>query len=105
MIWHIEYTPEADSDIEGIFAYIADVLLVPETAKKQVDRILDAIDSLTDMPFRYRLYDKEPWHSQGLCVMPVDRYLVFYLPDEVRQFVYIIRIMYAGRKIERLLPE
>jgi toxin ParE1/3/4 len=34
------------------------------------------------MPFRYQLYEKEPWHSKGLRVLPIDNYLVFYMPVE-----------------------
>jgi len=105
MIWYVEYSAEAYTDIAGIHQYISDVLFAPDAAEKQFNRIMDAIDSLTRLPLRYRLYDKEPWRSRGLRVMPVDRYLIFYLPDEVRQIVYIVRIMYAGRNIEAGLAE
>ena len=43
MIWRVEYSPEADMDLEGIHQYIADNLLAPETAGRQANRIMDAI--------------------------------------------------------------
>jgi len=103
MTWTVDYTEDARRDLQSIYDYIADVLLVPETAAKQVDRIMDAADSLDHMPLQFRLYDHEPWRSKGLRVMPVDRYLVFYLPIEARNTVAIIRIMYGGRDIEKHL--
>jgi len=103
MTWNIYYTDDAQEDLQGIYDYISDVLLAPETAEKQTDRIMDAADSLDHMPLRHRLYDHEPWRSKGLRVLPVDNYMLFYLPNEVDRAVAIIRIMYGGRDFERHL--
>lgn len=55
------------------------------------------------MPERHRLYEREPWKSRGLRVLPIDNYVIFYIPDAVTMIVTIIRIMYAGRDIENQL--
>lgn len=57
------------------------------------------------MPMRYTRYEEEPWHSQGLRFLPVDNYLIFYLPDEITSVVNIIRIMYGGRDVKKQLSE
>ena len=80
-------------------------MLVPEAAAGQTERIMKAARSLEQMPMRHRLYEEEPWHSQGLRVLPVDNYLVFYMPDETRATVNIIRIMYGGRDIDKQLND
>ena len=98
--WVILYTGKAESDLEAIFEYLAFELQEPNTAKKQLVRILDAIEALSHMPFRYRLYDKEPWTSKGVRVLTVQNYLVFYQPNEQTSAITIIRIMYGGRDIE-----
>jgi len=105
MIWNVFYTDEAQEDLQGIYDYIAYVLLVPEAAARQADRIMDAVDSLDHMPLRYRLYDHEPWRSKGLRMLSVDNYVLFYLPNETDGTVAIIRIMYGGRDFERQLGE
>ena len=105
MIFHVAYSAEARQDLRDIYEYIAYELLVPETAAGQTERIMKAIRSLEQMPMRHRLYEEEPWHSQGLRVLPVDNYLVFYLPDETSPTVNIIRIMYGGRDIDKQLNE
>jgi toxin ParE1/3/4 len=43
------------------------------------------------MPLRYHLYKKEPWHSKGLRVLPVDNYLTFYLPAEAKTADVILK--------------
>jgi toxin ParE1/3/4 len=95
MTWVVDYANSAKQDLRDIYDYIADVLLEPVTAEKQTERIMDAADSLDHMPLRYRLYDKEPWRSKGLRILPVDNYIVLYIPDESNHTVIIIRIVYG----------
>ena len=99
MNWEVIYTVDAEQDLQDIYEYISDVLLEPVIAQRQTNRIMDSIDSLDNMPLRHHLYDTEPWRAKGLRVLPVDNYLVFYLPDESRNIVAIIRIMYGGRDV------
>ncbi len=105
MIYDVVYTAEARQDLRDICEYIAYELLVPEIASSQVDRIMKAARSLEQMPMRYTRYEEEPWYSQGLRFLPVDNYLIFYLPDETTRVVNIIRIMYGGRDVKRQLRE
>lgn len=88
-----------------IYEYIAYELLAPETAARQTARIMKEIRSLEEMPMRYRLYDEEPWHTQGLRIFPVNHYLIFYLPNQTESSVTVARIMYGGRDIRRQLSE
>jgi toxin ParE1/3/4 len=103
MNWEVTYTLDAEQDLQDIHRYISEVLLEPVIAQRQTTRIMDAIDSLNDMPLRHQQYDHEPWRTKGLRFLPVDNYLVFYLPDELRGVVAIIRIMYGGRDVNRQL--
>lgn len=66
---------------------------------------MDTVAKLNEMPLRYPLYQKEPWYSKGVRVLPVDNYLAFYLPVETKTTVAIIRIMYGGRDIEVQLQQ
>ncbi len=61
--------------------------------------------SIDEIPMRFRLYDEELWHCAGLRFFPVDDYLVFYLLDEPKNTVNIVRIMYGGRDVHRQLSE
>ena len=105
MIFNVVYSSEARQDLRDIYEYIAYELLEPDTAAGQTNRIMKAARSLEQMPMRHRLYEEEPWHSQGLRFLPVDNYLIFYLPDEITSVVNIIRIMYGGRDVKRQLSE
>lgn len=99
MKYSIQFSTQAECDLRGIFSYIAFTLQSVLNATGQLNRLEKRIASLSEMPERYRAYEKEPWRSRGLRVMPVDNYLVFYIPDRELQTVTVIRIMYGGRDI------
>lgn len=77
-------------------------ILAGENAVRQLNRIQTAIESLDEMPLRNRVYDKEPWKTRNLRIMPVDNYLVFYLTETEALKVTILRIMYGGREITNI---
>ena len=81
MIYEVELSEQADSDLRGIFEYISFELQSPENASGQLDRLEEQILSLDTMPERYRKYEKEPWKSRELHILPVDNYVVLYIPD------------------------
>lgn len=103
MMFDVQISEQADKDLRGIFEYIAFELLEPENAAGQLDRLEAAFDMLGFMPEKHRRYEKEPWRSRGLRVVPVDNYLVFYIPDMEAQKVTVIRVMYCGRDMDKEL--
>ena len=103
MIYEVEVSEQADNDLRGIFEYIALELQSPENASRQLDHLEEQILSLGTMPERYRKYEKEPWKSRGLHVLPVDNYVVLYISDSNKKVVTILRVMYAGRDIDNQL--
>ena len=103
MKYKIVLTKQADTDLRGIYEYIAFTLLEPETAARQLDTIQKGILSLDEMPERFRVFEKEPWYSRGLRQMPVDNFIVFYIPRAEDEIVTVIRVMYGGRDIDKQL--
>ena len=103
MNYEVRLTTEAENDLRGIFEYIAFELQSPQNAAGQLDRLEQCIMSLDQMAERFRVYEKEPWHSRDLRIMPVDNYLVFYIPNHEEQTVKIMRVIYGGRDIDKQL--
>ena len=79
MIYEVEVSEQADRDLREIFEYIAFELQSPENAIGQLDRLEEQILSLDAMPKRYRKYEKEPWKSRELRILPVDNYVILYI--------------------------
>lgn len=105
MTFQVKITAPAEQDLRAIYDYIAEDLQSPQIADGWLDRLEKSILSLDRMPERFRQYEKEPWKSHGLRVMPFENYLVFYIPKPEEQTVYIIRVMYGGRDIDSQLKQ
>ena len=103
MIYEVEVSKQADSDLRGIFEYIAFELQSPENASGQLNRLEEQILSFDAMPKRYRKYEKEPWKSREFHILPVDNYVILYIPNSDKKIVTILRVMYAGRDIDNQL--
>jgi len=101
--YKVRITEEALSDMEEIYRYIAKKLLSPENARRQYNRIADAILGLDVLPARYRLVAFEPERSAGLHRMPVDNYSVFYIIRA--DCVIVTDVLYSASDIEQRLKE
>lgn len=101
MKFNVELTEQADKDLRSIYLYISVDLNSPENAIKQIKRLWDAILSLDELPQRYRRYEDEPWHSRGIRVLPVDKYIPFVKEKIVR----IATVMYSNRNIDEHLSK
>ena len=105
MKYTIFIAKKAEEDLGEIFEYLAYKVMAGENAVRQLNRIQTAIESLDEMPLRNRVYDKEPWKTRNLRIMPVDNYLVFYLTETEMLKVTILRIMYGRRDLTNIFNE
>ena len=103
MSYRVVLSNQADEDIRGIYEYIAYDLQSKQNAVGQIDRLEKQILSLDEMPERFGVFKQEPWNSRNLRVMPVDNYLVFYIPNRENKTVTVIRVMYGGRDVSAQL--
>ena len=101
--WKVILSPDFKAEVRGIHSYIANTLLVPETAAKQIRRIIDAAKSLAEMPMRFSLYENEPWHSRGLRKLSVDNFVIFYWTNDKTKEVVVFHVFYGGQNIEEIL--
>ena len=105
MNWEVEFTDQAKQDIRDILDYNSNELQEPKVAVNLVRQITKESLSLNQMPMRYRLYDEEPWQSQGLRCFQVKNHHIFYYTDETKNKVYAVLVIYGGRDISRQLSE
>ena len=98
MSWNIEVSDAAYEDLRDIYSYIAFELRSPENARNVLRRILAQIATLDEMPKRFRPYPREPLSSQGVRVMDVDNFCVYYLPKD--GVVSVGRILYCKRNTD-----
>ena len=103
MKYEVVISEQAEKDLRAIYEYIAFEKQSPETASSLLLRLEEQILKLDEMPQRFREYEEEPWKSRGLRVMPVENYMVCYIPRDEYERVYVIRVFYSGRNIDKQL--
>ncbi len=103
--YEIIMTPDATADLVELRDYIADVLLVPDTALFYIRTIREEISKLAEMPGRIKPVDDEPWHSRGIRKIMAKNFYVYYRIDEDAKRVYIMNVIYNKRDQLRQLSQ
>lgn len=101
----VELTQSATGDLRDIYGYIRLHLMEPGTAARQRDRLKKAILGLSALPHRHALIADGHLREQGIRFFPVDNYLVFYIADDARRTVTVLRVLYARRDWQVVLAD
>ena len=97
MSYSIHITRAAEQDIAEAVDYIDHILLNPEAADSLLDKLDEQDADLKDSPAKYQLADDPVLCSWGIRFTLVNNYLAFYIIDEERKIVHIIRFLYGKR--------
>jgi plasmid stabilization system protein ParE len=92
----VKLSSRAQKDLESIFDYIWKDS--PANAKRFIGRLLDSIDTLDHMPYRYREPRRGRRRSRRIRCMPVGNYLITYKIDEAAALVYVLTIRHGARQ-------
>jgi addiction module RelE/StbE family toxin len=93
--YKVSLTSRALRDLDGIYVYIAQTLLVPETALGLVDKIEKDILSLEEMPYRFPERKTGAYANRGYRQLFVGNYTVIYRVDEIHRQVIVVTIRYS----------
>ena len=76
MMYEVELSDQAETDLREIYEYIAFELLSPDHASGQLDRLETHIERLGEFPEKFRRYEKEPWHGES-CQWIITWFFIF----------------------------
>ncbi|MBD5472160.1 MAG: type II toxin-antitoxin system RelE/ParE family toxin [Lachnospiraceae bacterium] len=93
--YNVSLTSRALRDLDDIYVYIAQTLLVPETALSLVDKIEKEILSLEEMPYRFPARKTGAYANKSYRQLFVGNYTVIYRVDEKHRQVIIVTIRYS----------
>lgn len=94
MTYDIHITNAAQRDMQNATDYIQFVLKNPQAADKLLDESEKQISSLADLPEKFPLVDDPVLSSWGIRFVIVNNYLAFYIVDDAKKIVIIIRFLY-----------
>lgn len=103
--FHLFYSDEAITDLISIYRYIEEDLCAPIAAKNQILRIREGIRNLRFFPQKHPLVTWEQGKAEGIHQLPIDHYIIFYQYEENTCTINIVRIMYSGRNIPKIIAK
>lgn len=95
--YKIIVSPLAFEQLQDTVRYIRDTFMAPDTALHWLDRMENAIETLSTMPLRNRAIPEEPWHSEGVRRMLESNFFIYYWVNEAADSVHILSVIYARR--------
>lgn len=101
--YEIVFSPESVQDLRDISGYITSALHSPQSAKRTIAKIRDAIRALAYMPKRHQLVSVSSLATIGIRRIVVGNYLVLYLVDDDAKSVTVSRIIHGGRDFEKVV--
>ncbi|MFZ5597996.1 MAG: type II toxin-antitoxin system RelE/ParE family toxin [Bacillota bacterium] len=93
----------AQRDLQGILRYIADTLKEPAVARRIYTSIKEQIQALSQMPLRHSVVQDQPYAAMGVRKLLVENYIAFYIINEAKCEVHVLRILYNRREWQYIL--
>ena len=101
--YSIKITPKARDDLDKIYNYISEELFAKRAAEDLLNRIETSIMRLREFPFSCGYVADEFLKGKGYRKLIIDNYVAFYITDEDKRQVVIMRVLHGRRKYENLL--
>ena len=98
----IKITPKAADDLDNIYRYISEGLFAASAATNIRERMKKEILRLKEFPFSCNHVADEFLSNKGYRKLIVDNYIVFYLIEEEKDQVIIMRILYGKQNYGNL---
>ncbi len=105
MTYHVMLTDYAVQQLTQIVTNISRLLVAPGAARKWSAKLEKEISSLSVFPLRYPMLEMEPWHSEGIRRMLVDKFVVYYWIDEETRTIWVIAVILGKQDQQMALRE
>lgn len=96
--YKVIYSEAAKDDLLQIYKKIAEVSLSKRSADKWINRIIDRIDSLENIPEAHPIFR----YDEELRSTNVGKYKIIYEVLKPKRIVAILRIVYARRDLSKI---
>ena len=95
MTYSVHITTAAERDVANATDYIDQVLKNPKAADELLEAFLQQVNDLAVFPARYPLARDEILAAWGIRFLRIKNYIAFYLIDDAREMIYVIRFLYG----------
>jgi len=94
-----------DSDIDDVCQYIKGNLEAPMAAENLLKELKGKLNYLKENPFARSFVQDEFLANIGFRQIKVKKYVIYYIIDERKNEIYLIRFLYTKRDWKNILRE
>jgi len=105
MAYKVDFSEQAADDLSGIIIYITEELCNPQAAVQFYTAVDEKRGLLREYPYIFPLYHDEKLGAEGIRSVVVGNFLMFYVVDDEKSVVSIVRILYGRRDIPSVFEE
>ncbi len=99
----LKITPVARDDLDKIYNYIIKDLYSVMAAENLLNKIENSFMRLKDFPFSCNFVNNKILKEKGYRKLIVDNYIGFYIVDEIKGDVIIMRVLYGRQKYQDII--
>ena len=99
------FTKEAEIDIDQAIYYIVNELGDKSGAKRLYDKLFNTIQRICEFPYSSERVENKFIKNKNVRRALIDNYLLFYLFDEDKHLIVLLRFIYGKRSITELIKE
>ena len=103
--YKITVTPFVEQALQEYDDYLRLEAFDDQAADQWIDAFEREMDGLTTFPAKFRLMNKEPWHSAGVRIRSIKGRNIYYWISEERQKVYVIDVISEKMNQDKRLTE
>ena len=96
-MYNLIFSKIADLDIDQSYTYIKDTLEAPTAAEKLFSEIYEVVEDLQKNPYKRALIQDKYLASFGIRSVNVKKYVLYYMIDENKKEINIIRFLHQLR--------
>jgi toxin ParE1/3/4 len=104
-MYTVYITDLAEQELARTLDYITNELKALSAATNLADAVEQRIWLLEEQPYKFGLVQDDALAEKGLRLLPVKKYLLFYVIEEKHKKVSIVRFIYSRRDWRRLLKQ
>jgi len=102
MIYSVDFSKQAADDLSEITRYISEELYNPQAARRFYNEVTNKLTLLREQPYMFPLYHDEELSAKGIHSIVIGNFLMFFVVDDEKKVVSIVRILYGRRDIPYL---
>ena len=105
MIYKVDFAEHAAADLSEIIRYISEELYNPQAAGRFYNEVDEKRKLLCEHPYMFPLHHAEELSAEGIRATVIGNFVMFYVVDDEKSIVSIIRILYGRRDIPSVFGE